>query len=230
MPAQLPTSVEQTLPPDPLTELTRAKELQRRSRDDLYAVLDAALIAHVGFVRDGFPVVIPMAYCRDGDTLLVHGSTGAGISRAAGAGIPMSATVTVLDGLVYEGTLFDSTLNYRSAMAFGLAVPVPDDDRERTVRLISERLMPGRWAEVPVPTRKQLAATAVLRLPLDRASVKIRSGPPSEDPTPGLWTGHVPIHLAIGAPVTQDGVDAPVSASVPGALAVFADQFGRLPA
>ena len=229
MPAQLPTSVGQAPPPDPLTELTRAKELQRRGRDDLYAVLDAALIAHVGFVRDGFPVVIPMAYCRDGDTLLVHGSTGAGISRAAGTGIPMSATVTVLDGLVYEGTLFDSTLNYRSAMAFGLAIPVPDSDRERTVRLISERLMPGRWAEVPVPTRKQLAATAVLRLPLDRASVKIRSGAPSEDPTPELWTGHVPIHLAIGAPVTQGGVDAPVSASVPGALAAFADRFGRLP-
>src|SRR5882757_4704993 len=82
MPAQLPTSVEQTLPPDPLTELTRAKELQRRSRDDLYAVLDAALIAHVGFVRDGFPVVIPMAYCRDGDTLLVHGSTAARLMPA----------------------------------------------------------------------------------------------------------------------------------------------------
>ncbi|HEX4248278.1 MAG TPA: pyridoxamine 5'-phosphate oxidase family protein [Pseudonocardia sp.] len=227
MTADVRTSVDGA--PDPLTEVNRAKELQRRDRSDLYAVLDAALIAHVGFVRDHFPVVIPMAYCRDGDTLLLHGSTGAGVSKAARAGLPMSATVTVLDGLVYEGSLFDSTVNYRSAMVFGTALPVPDAEREEAVRVISERLMPGRWAEVRPPTRKELAATYILRLPLDRASVKIRAGGPSEDPVPGLWTGHVPIRLTLGAPITQDGVDEPVSASVPQAHAAFAQRFGQLP-
>jgi len=229
MTAEPRRSVEDAPASDPMTEVNRAKELQRRDRADLHAVLDAALIAHVGFIRDGFPIVIPMAYYRDGDTLLLHGSTGAGFSRAARAGVPMSATVTVLDGLVYERSLFDSTVNYRSAMVFGTAIPVPDEEREQALRRISERLMPGRWAEVPVPTRKELAATYVLRLPLDRASVKIRSGGPSEDPSPGLWTGHVPIYYAVGEPVTQEGVDAPVSASVPAALATFAQQFGRLP-
>lgn len=229
MTADVRTSVDGAPGPDPLTELNRAKELRRRDREDLYAVLDAALVAHVGYVRDGFPVVIPMAYCRDGDTLLLHGSTGAGISTAARAGLPMSATVTVLDGLVYERSLFDSTVNYRSAMAFGTAIPVPDCDREAAVRTISERLMPGRWAEVRPPTRKELAATFVLRLPLDRASAKIRTGGPAEDPVPGLWTGHVPIRLTVGAPVTQAGVDAPVSASVPEALAAFMQRFGQLP-
>jgi len=225
----VPTSARDVPERDPLTEVNRLKELQRHDRDDLYAVLDAALIEHVGFVRDGFPIIIPMAYCRDGDSILVHGSTGAGVNKAARARVRMSATVTILDGLVYERSLFDSTVNYRSVMAFGEAAAVPDEGREEAVRKISERLMPGRWAEVPVPTRKELAATYVLRLPLDRASVKIRSGGPSYDPTPGLWTGHVPIYAAIGAPITQAGVDAPVSASVPGATVAFAEQFGPVP-
>jgi nitroimidazol reductase NimA-like FMN-containing flavoprotein (pyridoxamine 5'-phosphate oxidase superfamily) len=212
-----------------LTEVNRYAWLQRHDRADLYGVLDAGLIAHVAYVREAMPIVIPMAFARVGHEILMHGSTGAGLNLAAKSGVALSATVTILDGLVYEHSLFASTVNYRSAMIFGTALPVPDEEREEAVRHISERLMPGRWAETPVPTKKELAATFILRLSLETASVKIRSGGPSYDPVPGLWTGHVPIRSTIGTPVTQPGVDLPVSDSVPGALELFARRFGHVP-
>jgi hypothetical protein len=115
-------------------------------------------------------------------------------------------------------------------MAFGEAIPVTDTaDKERAVRLLSERLMPGRWDETPPPTRKELAATYILRLPLDRTSVKIRKGGPSYDPVSGLWTGHVPITTELGRPVTQSGVAEPVSKSVDAAQKLFAEQISVIP-
>jgi nitroimidazol reductase NimA-like FMN-containing flavoprotein (pyridoxamine 5'-phosphate oxidase superfamily) len=211
------------------TEIRRYAWLQRHDREDLYRVLDSGLIAHVGYVRDQVPVVIPMAYARDGHTILMHGSTGAGLSLTAKTGVTLSATVTILDGLVYEHSLYASTVNYRSAMVFGSAFAVEEAEREDAVRVISERLMPGRWAETPRPTKKELAATFILRLPLDFASVKIRSGGPSEGPVEGLWTGHVPIRSTIGTPVAQPGVTVPISDSVPAAIAHFARQFSEIP-
>lgn len=211
------------------TEVRRYAWLQRHDREDLYRVLDSGLIAHVGYVRDQVPIVIPMAYARDGHSILMHGSTGAGLSLSAKTGITLSATITMLDGLVYEHSLYASTVNYRSAMVFGTALAVPEDEREEAVRVISERLMPGRWAETPRPTKKELAATFILRLPLDFASVKVRSGGPSEGPVEGLWTGHVPIRSTLGTPVPQPGVTVPVSPSVPAAIDHFARQFAEIP-
>jgi nitroimidazol reductase NimA-like FMN-containing flavoprotein (pyridoxamine 5'-phosphate oxidase superfamily) len=216
-----------TLPLTTETQVNRYKWLQRTSREDLYAVLDAALIAHIGFVRDdGKPVVIPMGYARVGDAILVHGSTGAGLNRSAKRGVDLVATVTIMDGLVYAQSLFDSTLNYRCAMVFGNADPVPDEEKEAAVKAISDRLMPGRWEEVRPPTARELAATHVLRLPLETASVKVREGGPDDAAADGIWTGHIPIHSTIGAPVPQDGVTTPVPASVPGTVTQFQRLFG----
>lgn len=212
------------------TEVNRYKWLQSHRIEDLHGILDSGLVAHVAFVRDDFPIVIPMNYVRDGDAVLMHGSTGAGLNQAAGDGANLTLTVTLIDGLVYEYSLYNSTVNYRSVMVFGQATPVADEDKERAVQLLSERLMPGRWAETPVPTRKELAATHILRLPLTRASVKIRAGGPSYEPVPGLWTGHVPITTVLGEPVTQPGVDVPVSSSVAGARTVFDRQISVIPA
>jgi hypothetical protein len=217
-----------TLPRTTETQVNRYKWLQRDSREDLYGVLDAALIAHVGFVRDGGkPVVIPMGYARVGDAILMHGSTGAGLNRSAKRGVDLVATVTIMDGLVYAQSLFDSTLNYRCAMIFGTAGAVPDEEKEAAVKAISDRLMPGRWEEVRPPTARELAATHVLRLPLDTASVKVRDGGPDDPAADGIWTGHIPIHSTIDAPVPQDGVTAPVPASVPGTVAQFQRSFGE---
>jgi uncharacterized protein len=213
----------------PETEVNRYKWLQSHSRDDLYGILDAGLVAHVAYLRDGFPVIIPMNYVRDDDTVLMHGSTGAGLNTAASGGAKLTMTVTLIDGLVYEYSLFNSTVNYRSVMAFGHATAVAAEDKERAVQKLSERLMPGRWAETPRPTKKELAATYILRMPLDRASVKIRKGGPSYEPVPGVWTGYVPITTVLGAPVTQDGVDTPVSRSVAEAHGLFERRISVIP-
>ncbi|TIC80051.1 pyridoxamine 5'-phosphate oxidase family protein [Nocardioides sp. GY 10127] len=197
-----------------ITDVHRYSELQRFETQDLYDVLDAGIVAHVGYVRGDHAVMIPMNYARDGHSILVHGSTGAGFAKALRGGVPLSVTVTLVDGLVFEPSLYDSTVNYRSVMAFGDAEVVPPEEKEEALRLLCEHLMPGRWAETPRPTRKQLAGTEVLRLPLDRSSVKVRTGGPGCDPVEGTWTGHLPIRSVLGDPVTQPGVTEPVPASV----------------
>jgi nitroimidazol reductase NimA-like FMN-containing flavoprotein (pyridoxamine 5'-phosphate oxidase superfamily) len=203
------------------TTVHRYAQFQRTGRADLHAVLDEGLVAHVGFQASHGPVVIPMAYARDGEFLLMHGSTGSGIGRSGGAGVELAVTVTILDGLVYASSLYDSTLNYRCATIFAVAVPVTEEEKLAAVRLISDRLMPGRWDEVRPPTRRELAATKVLKLPLGLASVKIRGGGPDTGLEPGLWTGELPIVTRAGLPVTQPGSDAPLPASVAAAAAVL---------
>lgn len=216
------------LPASERTQVHRYKQYQRTSRDELYQVLDAGLVAHIGFVSDAGPMVIPMAYARDGDSLLVHGSTGAGVSRGAVAGAELAVTITILDGLVYAASLYDSTLNYRCATVYGTACGVEEDEKLRALRLISQRLMPGRWDEVRAPTAKELAATCVLRLPLGTASVKIRSGPPEDEPRSGTWTGELPFTVSVGTPRPQPGVDTAVPPSVTGARRLLAEAF-RVP-
>lgn len=215
------TSSDDSLPVTERTTVHRYAQFQTTSRADLHAVLDEGLVAHVGFQTAHGPVVIPMAYARDGEFLLMHGSTGAGLGQSAGAGVDLAVTVTILDGLVYASSLYDSTLNYRCVTIFGTALPVSEEERLAAVRLISGRLMPGRWDEVRPPTRKELAATKVIKLPLDLASVKIRGGLPDTDPEAGLWTGELPIVTRAGTPVTQPGADPGVPASVTAAAAVL---------
>jgi hypothetical protein len=207
------------LPASERTTVHRYPEMQSHRRSDLHDVLDSGLVAHVGFCAGEGPVVIPMAYARDGEYLYLHGSTGSGLGMAGGAGVDLAVTVTLVDGLVYASSLYDSTFNYRSAMVFGTSLPVSEQERYEAVKVISQRLMPGRWAEVREPTKKELAATRVLKLSLAEASVKISSGPPDTDVIEGLWTGELPVVTRVLAPVAQPGVDAPVPPSVIGATA-----------
>ena len=169
---------------------------------------------------NGTPVVLPLLHARDGDRLLLHGSTGGGLLRAAADGAPISVAVTVVDGLVLALSMFDSSANYRSAVIFGRCRPVPTGGKLAALRALSERLLPGRWDEVRRPTAKELAATVVLELPLDEASVKVRSGPPAvhEDDdaeggpataapgAQGPWCGVVPLAVVPGDPVPAPGV------------------------
>ena len=192
------------LPVTPRTRVTRIAHRQVTDRRVLYDVLDAGLVAHVGVVRDGAPVVLPVGYARSGDALLLHGSTGGGLLRAAAHGAPLAVTVTLLDGLVYARSLFDSSMNYRSVMVCGTAQPLTGQDELDGLQALSEHLMPGRWAEVRQPTQRELAATLVLRLPLTEASVKIRAEGATTAPDDGesreVWAGVLPLLVQAGAP------------------------------
>jgi len=188
----------------PRTRLGRHRERGRTDRSELYAVLDAGLVCHLGVLVDGSPVVLPTGYGRIGDTLYLHGSVANRSLSAAIAGQPVCVTVTHLDGIVLARTVFSHSVNYRSAVIFGTARPVTDDpERLRGLRAIVEQLAPGQWDTARTPNSKELAATAVLALPLAEASVKVRSGPPGDDPEdhkPGIWAGVLPVRMTFGEP------------------------------
>jgi hypothetical protein len=183
-------------------------------RADLYAVLDAGLICHLGVIIDGAPRVLPTAYGRLDDTLYLHGST-ANRTMLAADGQPACATVTHLDGLVCARSVFHHSMNYRSAVVYGTATIVRDEaERLAALRAIIEQLIPGRWDAARTPTRKELAATAVLALPLAEASVKIRSGPGADEPEDydlDVWAGLVPARLEFGEPEPDAGLRADMS-------------------
>lgn len=185
------------------TRLGRHADRARTDRADLYGVLDAGMIAHLGVVIDGVPVVVPTAYGRLGDTLYLHGSSASRSLRAA-AGQEVCLAVTHFDGLVCARSAFHHSVNYRSAVVFGTArIVTGHRERLAALRAITEQLIPGRWDHVRAPSRKELAATAVLAVPLAEASVKAHSGPPADDPAdlvPGTWAGVVPAGLAFGEP------------------------------
>jgi nitroimidazol reductase NimA-like FMN-containing flavoprotein (pyridoxamine 5'-phosphate oxidase superfamily) len=186
----------------PRTQITRLPERGRTDRADLYAVLDAGLICHVGLVRDGAPVVIPTGYGRIGDTLYLHASSGSGWARQLD-GAPVCVTVTHLDGVVYARSMFDHSINYRSAVVHGTARRVDDsDDKWAALAAVSDQLAPGSWDYARLPSKRELAATTVLALDLAQASVKMRSGPPHDEPQDvaegGRWAGVLPIRLQHG--------------------------------
>src|SRR5215468_6997549 len=184
------------------TTLRRLRERGSTDRAALHAVLDAALICHIGVVIDGVPVVLPTGYGRIGETLYLHGSS-ANRSLLAAAGTEVCVTVTLLDGLVCARSVFHNSMNYRSAVIYGTARLVADDDERMTaIEAITEHLIPGRWDNSRRPTKKEMAATAVLALSLAEASVKVRSGAPSDDDEDyalDYWAGVLPITMTVGA-------------------------------
>jgi nitroimidazol reductase NimA-like FMN-containing flavoprotein (pyridoxamine 5'-phosphate oxidase superfamily) len=198
------------------TTLGRLSERGRADRTALHDVLDAGLICHLGVVIDGSPAVLPTGYGRAGETLYLHGSS-ANRSLRAAAGAPVCVTVTLLDGLVCARSVFHNSMNYRSAVIYGTPRLVTDEaERLAAIQAITEHLIPGRWDNSRRPTRKELAATAVLALPLDEASVKERAGAPKDDEEDyGLdcWAGVLPITMTVGAaqpdPLLRPGIDVP---------------------
>jgi nitroimidazol reductase NimA-like FMN-containing flavoprotein (pyridoxamine 5'-phosphate oxidase superfamily) len=186
-------------------------------RDTLDAVLDAGRVAHVAVVDDARPLVVPLAFARDGDALLVHGSTASRAFRLLADGADTCVTVTLLDGYVLARAAFEVSMRYRSAMVLGRFTPLTDADAKLAALVrISEASVPGRWADLRPPTRKELAATSVLRMPLTEWSVKVNDGWPTDegdDLLRPVWAGVVPVSATLGpaldAPDLLDGVDAP---------------------
>ena len=203
-------SADPPLSATPRTTLHRLRERGQTDRPALYAVLDAGLICHLGVIIDGVPVVLPTGYGRIGDTLYLHGSS-ANRSMLAADGQEICVTVTLLDGLVCARAIFHHSMNYRSAVVIGPARVVTDaGERLAALRAVTEQLAPGRWEHARPPTRKELAATAVIALPLAQASVKVRSGPPKDDPEDyesGIWAGVIPAALMFGPAEPDPALD-----------------------
>ncbi|MGY4103022.1 pyridoxamine 5'-phosphate oxidase family protein [Nocardia sp. R16R-3T] len=205
------TSARPPLSPTPRTTLTRAKDRGRIDRAELDAVLDAGLVCHLGVLLGDSPVVLPTVYGRDGDTLYLHGSTGAGNLRAALTG-DISIAVTLVDGIVYARSAMHFSANFRSAVVRGRAVELTDSaERMHALRVIVEHSAPGAWDRVRQPNKKEMAATMVLALDLTEASVKIRSGGPRDDAadieTGGVWAGVLPLRQVWDAPISSDDLE-----------------------
>ena len=190
------------------TTLRRKKERGRADRDLLDAILDEALIAHVGFTADHGPVVLPMTYARIGDDLYLHGAAGNALLRTAAGGVDVCATVTLLDGLVLARSAFHHSMNYRSAVIFGRAERVVDaGELQAMSAALVDRMAPGRSADARRPTDEELRATLVIRLPITEASVKVREGGPVDDDDDlslQVWAGVVPLRLSAGTPERDD--------------------------
>ncbi len=211
---QAPDAGSAPLSPTDRTRLRRGRHKQRADRAELYALLDEGLFCHLGVVVDGAPRVLPTAYGRVGDTLYLHGSTGA---RSLDTGGEVCVAVTLVDGLVLARSAFHHSVNHRSAVVYGRP-RVVDDEEERTagLRALTEQVAPGRWDAVRGPTRKEMAATRVLALSLAEASVKVRTGPPvddEEDLALDVWAGVVPVRSVFGEPepdpLLREGIGVP---------------------
>jgi uncharacterized protein len=189
----------------PRTKLRRLPKRGAHDRPTIDAILDEALISHVGFVHDGRPAVIPTLHARLGDEVVIHGSAASRMLRALAAGIELCLTATLIDGLVLARSAFHHSVNYRSVVLYGEAHLISEpDEKEQALEAFTERLVAGRWADVRWPTRKELKATTVLRLPIEEGSAKVRTGPPiddDEDYALDVWAGVVPLTLTRGDPV-----------------------------
>ena len=190
------------------TELRRIPDGGSHDWGTINQILDAGFLAHVGFCVDGQPFVIPTLYGRDGEKLYLHGSAASRMLRELETGIPACVTVTLVDGLVLARSAFDHSMNYRAVVAFGSARKVADPGQKvKSLRIISEHLIAGRWADVRGPSEKELKATTVLEFSIEEASSKVRSGPPLDDESDyGLpvWAGILPLEMKSRPPIPDD--------------------------
>jgi uncharacterized protein len=206
------------------TDRTAVRRLPKRGsydREALNAILDEGLVCHVGFAGEGQPYVIPTTYGRVGELLYVHGSAASRMLKALSGGIPVCVTVTLLDGLVLARSAFHHSMNYRSAMVLGMAQEVVDaEERWAALRAIVDHVVPGRWEQCRPPSENEMRATLVLRLAIDEASAKIRTGPPVDDDGDyalPFWAGELPLRTtvlpAISDPRLTPGIPLPAHVS-----------------
>ncbi|TKA09130.1 pyridoxamine 5'-phosphate oxidase family protein [Actinacidiphila oryziradicis] len=200
---------------------TRSAERASYNRELVHAILDDAYLCHLGFIRDGAPVVLPTLYARVGTRLYVHGSTGSRPLRGAkDPGLAVCLTVTHLDGIVLARSAFHHSINYRSVVVHGTAREVTDPaERAEALDTIVDHIVPGRADDSRRANAKELAATAVVRLDLDEVSAKVRTGGPNDDPEDlalPYWSGVLPVTRSYGTPIPAD--DLTPSTPLPGYL------------
>jgi nitroimidazol reductase NimA-like FMN-containing flavoprotein (pyridoxamine 5'-phosphate oxidase superfamily) len=197
--------MSQPYTPTPRTRLVREAERAVYDREAAYRILDEGFLCHVGFVVDGQPFVIPTSYGRKDASLYIHGSAASRMLRQMKESVPVCITVTLLDGLVLARSIFNHSMNYRSVVVLGKATLVDDPgEKIEALRLLSEHILPGRWADSRQPNERELKATSVLRVPIEEFSAKVRIGPPvddEEDYSFPTWAGVVPLEMVAGTPI-----------------------------
>jgi len=201
------------------TERTRIVREPHRGvydRAAIYAILDEAFVCHVGFTVDGQPYVIPTMYARVGDAVYFHGSAASRMLRSLSEGLDVCVTVTLLDGLVLARSVFNHSMNYRSVVALGKAMPVDEPaEKLEALRAFTEKILPGRWNDARRPNERELKATSILRLPLEEISAKVRTGPvedDAEDYALNVWAGVVPLRLTAEASIRDERCDPAIPA------------------
>lgn len=207
-----------------LSRLTRKPDRGQGGIAALNQLLDDVLVGTLSTVLDGQPWSVPMLFARDGDRLLVHGSTGAGALRHLASGAPVAFCVFTMDGLVVAESAFESSANYRSAVIRGTARPLAGDEAWEALELLTDRLIPGRSTEVQAMTRKEVAATTVLELLIEDGGwlFKQRTGWPGEPAEPtDAWMGVVPLSTVAGQPVAAPWIDD--DAAVPASVSAFTE-------
>ncbi|MEU6537208.1 pyridoxamine 5'-phosphate oxidase family protein [Streptomyces sp. NPDC047000] len=199
--------------PTDRTVPTRAAEKASYDREVVHSILDDGYVCHLGFVRDGAPVVLPTLYARAGERLYLHGSTGSRPLRMTGRtdpGLPVCVTVTHVDGLVLARSAFHHSINYRSVVVHGTAHQVTDPEEKRlALDALVDQVVPGRSADSRRADRKELAATAVIALDLAEVSAKLRTGGVNDDPEDLAlphWAGVIPVTRTYGAPVPSENL------------------------
>src|SRR5277367_3184807 len=200
--------------PSARTRLVREADRAVYDRAAAYKILDEGFICHVGFVADGQPFVIPTGYGRKDDSLYIHGSAASRMLRQMKEGVPVCVTVTLLDGLVLARSIFNHSMNYRSVVVLGKATLVDDPvEKLEALRLLSEHIIPGRWADSRQPNERELKQTSVLRVPIEEFSAKVRVGPPVDDETDysfSTWAGVIPLEMKAGTPIDDPRLAAKV--------------------
>ena len=200
--------------PTPRTRVVREPHRAVYDREAVYRILDEGFLCHVGFAVDGQPFVIPTSYGRKDASLYIHGSAASRMLRQMKQDIPVCITVTLLDGLVLARSVFNHSMNYRSALILGTATLVDDPaEKLEALRILSEHILPGRWADSRQPNPSELKQTSVLRIPIEEFSAKVRVGPAvddEEDYSFPTWAGVLPLEMKTGAPINDDRLDAAI--------------------
>lgn len=197
------------------TALRRKRDRGSHDHDVVYAIIDEALLCHVGFSLDDGPSVVPMLHARKEDQLYLHGARGNQLLRSLARGVPVCVTVTHLDGLVLARSAFHHSVNYRSVMVFGTAREVTDVNEKRVaLDALVDRVAPGRAADARAANDDELHSTVVVALPITEASAKIRTGPPIDDDSDlalDVWAGELPVRQVVGPPVPAPDLRADVA-------------------
>ncbi|MFK8015757.1 MAG: pyridoxamine 5'-phosphate oxidase family protein [Gammaproteobacteria bacterium] len=188
-----------------VNEQNRVRQIKRKASYDtdvVHAILDAGRLAHVAFVQDDVPIIVPMLYARDGESILLHGARKARIVKILEKNPTACINVTLLDGVVIARSMFNCSMNYRSVTVFGRPQLLDEHEEKRAaVRVISERLLPGRWEEARASHDKEIKMTGVLRVAIDSASAKVSQGMPNDEPEDydlPIWAGVLPLTLQAG--------------------------------
>lgn len=193
--------------PTKRTKVQRLPDRGKYDRETVFSILDEGFVCHVGFVVDGQPFVIPTNYGRVDETLYLHGSSASRMLRTISEGVQVCVTATLVDGLVLARSAFHHSVNYRSVVVLGRAMPVENaDEKMRALEAFTDHVVPGRWKDIRHPTESELKATSVLALPLEEVSAKVRVGPPKDDEadyTLPIWAGVLPLSVVAAAPISD---------------------------